>query len=74
MSSVGTQIALSLNDVNIDYGKNRYWKSHYWLFPPGSEAHVPTEYVSGVELRPGYQTTSGRPVSPVPSRILSRGD
>jgi hypothetical protein len=33
---------LSLNDINIDYGKNRYWKGHYWLFPPGSEANVPT--------------------------------
>lgn len=52
--SVGTQILLSLNDINIDYGKNRYWKSHFWLFPPGSEANVPTEYVSGVQLQPGY--------------------
>lgn len=48
---------LSLNDINIDYGKNRYWKSHYWLFPPGSEANVPTEYVSGVRLQPGYEAS-----------------
>ncbi|PWN04339.1 hypothetical protein DJ010_01465 [Nocardioides silvaticus] len=54
---MGTQIMLSLNDINIDYGKNRYWKSHYWLFPPGSEANVPTEYVSGVRLQPGYEAS-----------------
>ena len=55
--SVGTEILLSLNGISIDYGKNRYWKSHYWLFPPGSEANVPAEYVSGVRLQPGYQAT-----------------
>ncbi|QWC85579.1 hypothetical protein KLP28_02025 [Nocardioidaceae bacterium] len=54
---MGTEITLSLNDIDIDYGKNRYWKSHYWLFPPGSEANVPTEYVSGVRLRPGYEAS-----------------
>ncbi len=48
---------LSLNDIDIDYGKNRYWKNHYWLFPPGSEANVPTEYVSGVQLQPGYEAS-----------------
>lgn len=48
---------LSLNDINIDSGKNRYWKSHYWLFPPGSEADVPTEYVDGARLQPGYEAS-----------------
>ncbi|MFE6649266.1 HEPN/Toprim-associated domain-containing protein [Nocardioides sp. NPDC057772] len=54
---MGTEIMLSLNDINIDYGKNRYWKGHYWLFPPGSEANVPTEYVSGFRLQPGYEAS-----------------
>lgn len=34
---MGTMVYLSLNDTAIDYGKNRWWTGHAWLFPPGSK-------------------------------------
>lgn len=54
---VGTEITLSLNDIDIDYGKNRYWQSHHWLFPPGSETSIPYRYAHGTEVQPGFETT-----------------
>jgi hypothetical protein len=55
---VGTGITLSLNGVDIDYGKNRYWTSHHWLFPPGSITDIEYRYANGqVETKPGFQTT-----------------
>lgn len=57
--AVGTEITLSLNGIDIDYGKNRYWRSHYWLFPPGSlKQDVGYRYANDVvEEKPGFQTT-----------------
>ena len=55
---MGTEITLSLNGVDIDYGKNRYWKSHHWLFPPGSLTDIEYRYANdAVETKPGFQTT-----------------
>ncbi|MEP7194337.1 MAG: HEPN/Toprim-associated domain-containing protein [Actinomycetota bacterium] len=55
---MGTAITLSLNGIDIDWGKNRFWKSHYWLFPAGSLVDVQYFYAGGVvETKPGFQTT-----------------
>lgn len=55
---MGTAIRLSLNGIDIDWGKNRYWKSHHWLFPPGSLTDVPYLYARGaIKTKPGFQTT-----------------
>lgn len=54
---MGTAITLSLNGIDIDWGKNRYWKSHYWLFPPGSLTDVDYLYADNlIETKPGFQT------------------
>lgn len=51
-------ISLALNGIDIDWGKNRYWKNHYWLFPPGSLTDVVYRYAGDViETKPGFQTT-----------------
>lgn len=55
---MGTAITLSLNGIDIDWGKNRHWKSHLWLFPPGSLTDVEYLYANDViETKPGFQTT-----------------
>lgn len=55
---MGTAITLSLNGIDIDWGKNRYWNSHHWLFPPGSLTEVEYLYADdAVEIKPGFQTT-----------------
>lgn len=55
---VGTEITLSLNGVDIDYGKNRYWKNHHWLFPPGSLTDITYRYANDVaETKSGFQTS-----------------
>lgn len=54
MAYVGTMIILSLNQVPVDYGKNHYWTSHAWLFPPGSNQGVPYAYADDVvKIQPG---------------------
>lgn len=51
-------ISLALNGIDIDWGKNRYWNSHHWLFPPGSITEVEYTYAGGVtETKPGFETT-----------------
>lgn len=55
---MGTMISLALNGIDIDWGKNRYWKSHHWLFPPGSLTDVDYLYADDViERKPGFETT-----------------
>lgn len=55
---MGTMISLSLNDVDIDWGKNRYWKNHNWLFPPKSLTQIKYFYADDVvKTRAGFQTT-----------------
>jgi hypothetical protein len=55
---MGTEITLSLNGIDIDWGKNRYWNRHHWLFPPGSITEVEYLYANGVvQTKPGFQTT-----------------
>ena len=55
---MGTAITLSLNGIDIDWGKNRYWNSHHWLFPPGSLTDVEYLYADDViERKPGFQTS-----------------
>ncbi|MFC9773526.1 MULTISPECIES: HEPN/Toprim-associated domain-containing protein [unclassified Pseudarthrobacter] len=55
---MGTGITLALNGIEIDWGKNRYWNRHHWLFPPGSLSDVEYQYADGaVETKPGFQTT-----------------
>lgn len=57
---MGTVITLSLNGIDIDWGKNRYWNSYHWLFPPGSLTDVDYLYADGVvETKPGFETTLG---------------
>lgn len=57
---VGTEITLSLNGIDIDWGKNRYWRSHDWLFPPGSTADIEYTYADDVvEVKPGFQASLG---------------
>lgn len=57
---MGTEITLSLNSIDIDWGKNRYWTSHYWLFPPASLADVDYLYANDVvQTKPGFETTLG---------------
>lgn len=46
---MGTMIELSLNGTPIDYGKNHYWTSHAWLFPPNSEQQHPYVYACDTE-------------------------
>lgn len=39
-------------------GKNRYWKGHHWLFPPGSLTDIEYSYAHDVvQTKPGFQTT-----------------
>ena len=55
---MGTAITLSLNDITIDWGKNRHWNNHHWLFPPGSLTEVERLYVNdGGKKKSGFQTT-----------------
>ena len=55
---MGTEISLALNGIDIDWGKNRYWKNHHWLFPPGSLEDVDYRYAGDViETKPEFQTT-----------------
>lgn len=56
---MGTAITLTLNGIDIHWGKNRYWKSHHWLFPPGSlRTDVDYFYAHDVvEAKAGFQTT-----------------
>jgi hypothetical protein len=55
---MGTMIALSLNEVDIDYGKNRYWTNHSWLFPPNSIREIKYSYANNiVEMKPGFETS-----------------
>lgn len=57
---MGTEITLTLNGIDIDWGKNRYWKGHHWLFPPGSLTKVEYRYTDNViEAKPGFQATLG---------------
>jgi len=57
---MGTYITLSLNGIDIDWGKNEYWTRHHWLFPPGSLGITEYRYAGDVvELKPGFQTTLG---------------
>lgn len=57
---MGTAITLSLNGIDIDWGKNRDWTSHHWLFPPDSVTDVEYCYAGHVtEMKPGFQTTLG---------------
>lgn len=54
---VGTEITLSLNGITIDYGKNRYWRRHHWLFPPDSIREIDYLYADNVtETKPGFET------------------
>jgi hypothetical protein len=56
--AVGTAITLSLDGIDIDWGKNGYWRSHHWLFPPGSLTDVEYRYADDVvETKPGFQTS-----------------
>jgi HEPN/Toprim N-terminal domain 1 len=49
---------LSLNGIVIDWGKNRSWHGHHWLFPPGSLTEVEYLYADdAIETKPGFQTT-----------------
>jgi hypothetical protein len=58
--TVGTEITLSLNTIDIDYGKNEHWKSHYWLFPPDSIRDIEYLYAGGVtRTKPAFQTSLG---------------
>ncbi|MGO4145218.1 HEPN/Toprim-associated domain-containing protein [Paenarthrobacter sp. YAF11_1] len=51
-------ISLALNGIEIDWGKNRYWSGHHWLFPPGSITEIEYLYAGGIsERKPGFQTT-----------------
>lgn len=51
-------ISLSLNSIDIDWGKNRYWRAHHWLFPPGSLTDVDYVYADDVTVRkPGFETS-----------------
>ncbi|CCE76267.1 HEPN/Toprim-associated domain-containing protein [Clavibacter nebraskensis] len=53
-----TEITLSLNGIDIDWGKNRFWKNHYWLFPPTSLTDIPYLYADNeVEWHPGFETS-----------------
>lgn len=55
---MGSMITLSLNGVDIDWGKNRHWRSHHWLFPPGSITDIEYRYADDfVETKPGFETT-----------------
>lgn len=51
-------ISLSLNGVDIDWGKNRYWRTHHWFFPPQSLTTIDYQYADEVvETKPGFETT-----------------
>ncbi|GAB2562390.1 HEPN/Toprim-associated domain-containing protein [Leucobacter ruminantium] len=53
---MGTMISLSLNGIDIDYGKNRYWTNHHWLFPPNSITNAVYRYADEVtEVKPAFQ-------------------
>lgn len=62
---MGTMIDLRLSGVPIDFGKNHYWTSHAWLFPPNSTQDVDYHYarmapegdtwVTYTETRPGLR-------------------
>lgn len=45
---MGIEITLSLNGIDVDWGKNRYWKGHHGLFPPGSLAIIEYRYADDV--------------------------
>lgn len=55
---MGTAITLALNGIDIDWGKNRYWRSHHWLFSAGSLTDIEYLYADDIiETKPGFQTT-----------------
>lgn len=57
---MGTEITLSLNSIDIDWGKNRYWNRHHWLFPPASMRDMDYRYAYDIiEKKPGFETTLG---------------
>ena len=67
---MGTDITLSLNGIDIDWGKNRYWNSHHWLFPPGSITEV--EY--STQMRSSRKSPGSRqPCTKPTSRLCHLG-
>ncbi|MEN8671748.1 HEPN/Toprim-associated domain-containing protein [Nocardioides sp.] len=55
---MGTEIRLTLNGIDIDYGKNRYWNNHHWLFPPGSLKDIEYSYADNMsEMKPGFEAS-----------------
>ncbi|MCI1644395.1 MAG: HEPN/Toprim-associated domain-containing protein [Bifidobacterium crudilactis] len=53
---MGTMIELALNKVEIDWGKNRSFINHYWLFPPDSLHQIVYPYRDeGENMDPGFQ-------------------
>ena len=59
---MGSMITLSLGGIDIDWGKNRNWEHHHWLFPTSSLTTIDYRYVDDtgkdvVESRPGFETT-----------------
>ncbi|MGF4043638.1 HEPN/Toprim-associated domain-containing protein [Paenarthrobacter nitroguajacolicus] len=53
---MGTMISLVLNGIDIDWGKNRNFTNHYWLFPPNSLTDLEYTYANGVfKTKPGFQ-------------------
>ena len=55
---MGTEITLSLNGIDIDWGKNEYWKGHYWLFPAGSFTQIEYIYAGDlIEIKPGLEAS-----------------
>jgi len=58
---MGTMISLALNGVDIDWGKNRSWSNHRWLFPPNSLTEMEYEYAYDItEIKAGFETTMGQ--------------
>jgi HEPN superfamily Toprim-like protein len=54
---VGTAITLSLNGIDIDYGQDRSWRRHHWLFPPDSITEIDYLYADDVtETKSGFET------------------
>lgn len=54
---MGTAITLSLNGIDIDYGQDRSWRRHHWLFPPDSITEIDYLYADDVtETKSGFET------------------
>lgn len=51
---MGTEILLKVNDLTVNYGKNEYYKIHYWLFRDFEKINIDVKYSNGIQNEEVY--------------------